>query len=106
MLLNFCILNEDEIDILFENHDSNFSLFVPQNNFEGVMKRTIITRQLTIKSINKLSVSVLLLFFNVWFSLILLSSYYPLPVSPEGTYGLSSVCPSVCHTFLDPAITL
>ena len=30
----------------------------------------------------------------------------PLPVSPEGTYGLRSVCPSVCHTFLDPAITL
>ena len=36
----------------------------------------------------------------------------PLPVSPEGTYGLRSVCLSVCLsvslsvTLLDPAITL
>ena len=45
--------------------------------------------------------------FSIGQSLISLDNIYcPLPVSPEGTYGLRFVRLSVCHTFLDPAITL
>jgi hypothetical protein len=50
ILHNLCILNEDEIDILFEennpDNDVNNGLLVPQNNAESVMKRMMLTRQL------------------------------------------------------------